>query len=196
MDILYQVIIENQKIRTDLLKWKMIISATLASVGIGIDPLLKTSVLPTPDIVLCCIPFVAAFVDLLCSHLSLRVQVIGKFVRLTTSDTDEDQYLHHYENFVDLMRHLKTAGRNVNVFGLEYQAMYTSSFLLSAFVIIYGTLVLFRAGRFGLDAVMHAALFWTTGAIGWVLILFIWRGYQRRYHIINSITKDMLDNQI
>jgi hypothetical protein len=50
MDILYQAIIENQKMRIDLLKWKLILSAALASVGFGTIAMPHS--LPRLDVVL------------------------------------------------------------------------------------------------------------------------------------------------
>ena len=127
MDILYQVIIENQKVRTDLLKWKLIIAAAVATLGLGASEI-KLNTLPTVDLALCCIPFAAAYVDLLCSHLSLRVQVIGRFIRTTQFQTGHENSLQAYEEFVGRARQGDSASRGtVNPFGLEAKALYASS---------------------------------------------------------------------
>jgi hypothetical protein len=39
MDKLYDQIIETQKTRTQLLKWKLIIAAVLGSIGLGLGPI-------------------------------------------------------------------------------------------------------------------------------------------------------------
>ncbi len=141
MNILYQVIIENQKERTDLLKWKLFLSAMLTSVGLGTQKALPT--VHSVDLVLCTIPFIAGYVDLLCSHLSLRVQVIGRFVRIYDFTDDLGKSLKAYEQFVALTRNNARIGSSVtkNVYKLESWAMYSSSIFLCTAILIYGLLV-------------------------------------------------------
>ena len=109
-------IIESQKARSDLLKWKVVVVGALAATGLG---LVKTR---GPgqryaDLVLCAIPIIAAYIDLLCRHLSLRILVIGAY-RRKARVRDE------YEDFAEL-------ARNRNAFQLEDAAVLFSSLLFS-----------------------------------------------------------------
>ena len=71
-------IVATQQTRSDFLKWKLIICATLTGVGLGI-----TGSEPTNDqfdnLCLCLIPFVCIYVDLICYHLDLKMLVFNKF---------------------------------------------------------------------------------------------------------------------
>jgi hypothetical protein len=188
MEILYQVIIENQKTRSDLLKWKLILSAGLASIGFGATPITSSVFMPQADYVLCGIPLVAAYVDLLCSHLSLRVQVIGKFIRLTQFADDEDKYFHHYERFVELTRDNMSKKKILNAFALESWAMYASSLVLSGLTIMYGVMV-----RWNPEDSFHALSFWVSGVAGIALVLGIFSSYKKRYQAINNVPKNYLE---
>jgi hypothetical protein len=67
-------IIEAERSRTDLLKWKLILVAALGAIGLGINSPGST-LQPTLSLhlVLCLIPLVCVYVDLLCSHLGMRI---------------------------------------------------------------------------------------------------------------------------
>ena len=69
-------VIEAQKARSDLLKWKIIVVAALGATGLGLT---EKESRPYADLVLGCIPFVCAYIDALCRHLSLRIRVICQF---------------------------------------------------------------------------------------------------------------------
>ena len=191
MDILYQVIIENQKIRTDLLKWKLILCTALASIGLCSTSVTVSQTLPHIDVVLCCIPFVAAYVDLMCSHMSLRVQVIGKFVRLTQFKNEPGKSLHAYEQFVGLTRGEKKG--KLSAFALESWAMYASSLILSGLVFVYGTFAAFEDGQRTRNTIVHASWFWSAGVIGAALTLGILLSYKLRYKAIDSIKHRVLE---
>src|SRR2546421_9370237 len=97
-------IIEAQKIRSDLLKWKIIVVAALGATGLG----LSTQSLAYTDLVLCCIPFVCAYLDLLCRHLSLRIRVISRPWEAgwlsEANPTPDSPYTRVHERFVQAAR--------------------------------------------------------------------------------------------
>ena len=75
-----QEIRETQTTRSDLFKWKLIISAALGAVGLGITKGSQSNDYSSNlDLAFCLIPFVCACVDLLSYHLNLRILVINKF---------------------------------------------------------------------------------------------------------------------
>ena len=65
MEPLRNEIIESQKARTDLMKWKFILVSGLGAAGLGFTGKSDDSTIEHVTIlVLCCIPFVCAYVDL------------------------------------------------------------------------------------------------------------------------------------
>jgi phosphorylase kinase alpha/beta subunit len=102
--------LESQKVRSDLLKWKLLLVAALGSAGLGLGqvspaPTTMTDAGMTFELVLCLIPLVCLYVDLLCSHMTVRMHVIGIFLK-THRDADDEMVARNYERFADRVRHL------------------------------------------------------------------------------------------
>ena len=89
-------IIEAQKARSDLLKWKLALIAALGALGFG----LMKEVSPAP-LLLALIPLVSLYVDLLCSNLNLRQVVIGAYFRTARQDAYET-FVHDHRRVFDL----------------------------------------------------------------------------------------------
>ena len=87
MSNLRQQVIESQKIRSDFLKWKLILIAALGSAGLGLGGINHFS---NTYMILCLIPLVCVYVDALCIHLYLRIKIIGTFIR-KYSNVDENE---------------------------------------------------------------------------------------------------------
>ena len=94
-------IIESQKIRSDLLKWKILTLAVLGATGLG----LSGQSIPHADLVLCCVPFVCAYIDLLCRHLSLRIAVISEFWERGGFQADHESNASQHNKVKYLRRH-------------------------------------------------------------------------------------------
>lgn len=73
-------IIEAEKSRVDLLKWKFISIAALGSIALGVG-VKNPSEIISQEATLCLIPLVCVYVDLLCKHLNLRILVISEFIK-------------------------------------------------------------------------------------------------------------------
>lgn len=71
-------IIESEKARIDLLKYKLVAVAALGSIGLGLNK--ESSQHP---LILALIPLVCIYVDLLCYHNTMRILVIGKYFKRT-----------------------------------------------------------------------------------------------------------------
>jgi hypothetical protein len=170
-------IVESQKARVDLLKWKIIIVATLGAVALGFESSTPPATLPTDsaaanappfshDYLLCLIPLICLYVDILCSHLNLRMMVIGRYLQYTAATHDSGAPVLEYEQFVERARNLTKALVKVgkqrrrlqraeekakqpggtfsvfsfafNAFAFEDLALHLSSIILSSFVFLWG----------------------------------------------------------
>lgn len=162
----WEEIIEAQKIRSDLLKWKVVAIAVLGATGLG----LSGKNLPFTDLVLCAIPFVAAYIDMLCRHLSLRIMVISqfwmKYVAPTTRHPKNElsaqlRFLREHEIFV------RQAAKE-NIFILEDRVVVISSAIFAIILLILPSQI---------DLPHARAVFWI-GIIGLVLTGVIEGAYQ------------------
>ncbi len=130
MEQLRVEIIEAQKGRADLLKWKLVIVAALGAVGLG----LANSPRPFP-IVLIGIPLVCTYVDFLCYNLNLRIQLIAEFMRRPLEGTvgEDARVMQAYEEYVR-----RVATKKERIFVFETWALFWSTVLLSIGVFFYG----------------------------------------------------------
>ena len=179
MPALRDEIIEAEKARSDLLKWKLIIVSGLGGAGLGFTG--KNSV-PGVLYVLLLIPAVCLYVDLMCRHLTLRMMVVGTFLRLKGRDEEGE-----YERFVAETRGKKR--KRLNVFALEDWALEWSTIVLS--LLVMGTvLVVPEIGRTGggapfADWIRHYS-FVLSGGAGIVFSFLIRLRYFRRWENIEK----------
>ncbi len=130
MEAFKNEIVEAEKGRTDLLKWKLILVAALGAIGLGIsNPNSTAKPMLSLHLALCLIPLVCVYVDLLCKHLQMRILVISEFFQHFeyTSNTDEASCFYLYEQFCGQVR---------QVFDLEDWAQQWSTQFLSVLVIV------------------------------------------------------------
>jgi hypothetical protein len=95
MESLREEILRSEGVRSDLLKWKLALAGVLGAAGLGFS---GSNNLRHVDLVLCAIPPVCVYVDLLCLHLNLKMLVIGTFLRRPGSAGDD---IRRYEEFVN-----------------------------------------------------------------------------------------------
>jgi hypothetical protein len=166
-------IIESQKVRSDLLKWKLVLVSSMGAAGLG---LINQNTLPKISYVLCCIPFVCLYVDLLCKHLNIRMIVISHYFRVKGKI--------EYEAFADGVRKLpklpdisgakkptsqqKKKEKGVNAYGLEDIALHGSTAFLSISVMIYGFFILVKWIQ------STKVLWWTFVFSGLFGLIFTW----------------------
>jgi hypothetical protein len=93
MAALRSEIVESEKARIDLLKYKLIAIAALGSIGLGLGGGQSNNGAPLihATYILNIIPLVCLYVDLLCHHNTMRILVIGQFLKAKGCD---------YENFI------------------------------------------------------------------------------------------------
>ncbi|MEL6554250.1 MAG: hypothetical protein AAFQ63_12415 [Cyanobacteria bacterium J06621_11] len=135
LDAFRNEIVEAEKSRIDLLKWKLFLVAAIGSVGLGFNPD-ESSPIISPTILLCFVPMICVYVDSLCRHLQLRILAISDFYsrydyRNGRDDTDDMiRCFSRYENFCHKVREGET-----DIFDLEDWAMDNSTKVLSGLVI-------------------------------------------------------------
>lgn len=126
MEAFKNEIVEAEKGRTDLLKWKLILVAALGAIGLGISNLSSTAKpILSLHLTLCLIPLVCVYVDLLCKHLQMRILVISAFFQ--KNNADETSCFYSYESFCERVR---------PVFDLEDWAQQWSTQFLSVLIIV------------------------------------------------------------
>ena len=171
MDSLRNEIIQTQKIRSDLIKWKLLIVAGIGGAALGFSGHGPASNAP---LALAIIPFACVYVDLLCRHLSLRNRAIGVFIR---SQQSHDAILRDYEQFYDRVYQHVWRGTS-----LESVALVGCSIFLSVAIIPIGI------GASGEHASWRpsawpAYLFYGSGISGIILSLWLhvrYRGAQSK----------------
>ncbi|MEM8720581.1 MAG: hypothetical protein AAGE84_14975 [Cyanobacteria bacterium P01_G01_bin.39] len=154
METYRQEIIETQKVRSELLQKKLILNAVLGGIGLGLRGTGTDISNTNPDtiawlnshvyLILCLIPLVCAYVDLLCYHLNLRMFVIAKFLKdprrainnnYKKSEDKESSNKSSYE-LKDYRLYERICEEEREAFSLESIALKASSIVLSLLLII------------------------------------------------------------
>lgn len=117
-------IIDGERARADFQKWKLVLVAALGAAALGLGGSCQNHI----PLLLCVIPLVCGYVDLLCKHITLRILVIGTYLRkLNEANDPPDRYL-DYEGFVQRAR------KKFNPYELEDWVMHGSTLVLSIVV--------------------------------------------------------------
>ena len=131
METLREEVLSSQSVRSDLLKYKVLVVGAIGAAGLG---LAGSKVKGHLDLVLAAVPLVCLYIDLLCRHLSLRILVIGSFIRERGAEP-----LAAYEEHAEAARNLAAGwfGKR-SAFALEDWAVSGSTLALSVAVLVYG----------------------------------------------------------
>lgn len=154
-------IIESEKSRIDLLKWKFIAIGALGSIGLGIKPL-SSQALPksgsyqpgvfltfsfASTLIFCLIPLLCVYIDLLCKHLNIRILVVGNFFLKehkiepnknsddNNKNSDDNKILELYKEYEEFCDELRD-GDQLKSFALEDWAQEISTIIYSFLIII------------------------------------------------------------
>jgi len=151
-------IIASQKARMDFLKYKLLAIAGLGSIGLGFSG----SQTGINNYLLCIIPFVCAYVDLLCYHNDMRILVIANFLGYSGDE---------YENYIGML------GRNNNqpggagyYFEMENFSVHWSSVFSGGCLALYGLYHKYYLNNVNLKGIF----FFSFGIIS-ILVVFIYR---------------------
>jgi hypothetical protein len=181
---LFQEIIENEKARLELFKWKIILVAGLGAAAsglIGVKPI-------HPALSAALIPFVCVYVDLLAQDLTLRIAVIARYFVLVYKggqQPSESQYV-AFVGAADQIGKMPTrreALRTVynqlrdrkwvsSAYGVGFLAQGLSTFVLSAGVVCWGFLFLPNA---------HAWFLVAAAGFGIIALCWSYLEYKRRF---------------
>lgn len=123
IDKLRDEIIESEKARTDLIKWKLILVAAIGVTGLGIGS--SQSGGGHPSILLALVPFVCLYVDAVCYHNEIRIVAIAQFLREGCGDSDAKKYEEHCR-------------RSRKLFSLEPLVLLWTTIVLSVLVLLIG----------------------------------------------------------
>jgi hypothetical protein len=184
---LRQEILNSQQARSDLLKWKLGLVGALGAVGLG---LAGANTPGHADLVLCAVPFVSVYVDLLCRHLSLRMLVIGRYFAISgVTERSEREDLARYENLVEQARSLNLEswrsgegdGTGGDAFSLEEWAISWSSAILAVGVAVYGVGVAVSS------SVPAGVALIASGVIGIAVTLLAWSNYTVRQRAVRTL---------
>ena len=137
MDIYRKELIETQKARTDLLKWKVIIIAAIAAASLGIT--CNNGAIQERRILLCFIPLACLYIDMLHFSLGLRIDGIAAFLRAYTFDP---RHFHDYEQFLfgARMRADYKRFRLLKGYSSQTLILCSSSLIITLIVFIYSTM--------------------------------------------------------
>ena len=183
MEALRAQIVETQKARSDLMKWKLILVAGLGTAGLG----LKTGNAEPWYPILCLVPFVCVYVDILCAHLSLRIQAIGEFLAAQEAMSPEEEREHDYELFLR---------SDSPPFRLEALALHWSTVFLSA--LVAGVSYLLSTSAESLPSPSTRIALLISGCLGVILTLGVWIFHGSRTKAIKKAAikwKDEKDTQ-
>jgi len=173
METLRTEILETQKVRSDLLKWKLIIVSALGGAGLGLSGNTGTV---DASLVLCVIPFSCAYVDLLCRHLSIRNKIIGVFLSkqkgVSSSDALVFDYEYFYSSIVKEVLKKKT---------FEDYAVFLSSFFISLLSTTVGIVISGFKFSCGFSGLMQfpTSLFVGSGVCGIILLIAVEMTYKK-----------------
>ena len=168
MDTLRSELIETQKVRSDLMKWKLLILAGIGGAALGFSGSTGPN---NSHLALAIIPVACVYVDLLCRHLSLRNKIIGKFIEKHQTN---GSLLGDYERFY--------ARNSVDVWKLgsfESVALVGCTVFVSIAIIPVGILAAGGVTSWILYA-WPASLFYGAGAAGISLSIWIYILYDKR----------------
>ncbi len=98
IDKLRDEIIESQKARTDLMKWKLVLAAATGAAGFGTGSNVPQGSHP-PFVLLALIPFICLYVDAVCFHNEIRIMTIARFLRTRDKHSVEREYEEYYKKY-------------------------------------------------------------------------------------------------
>jgi hypothetical protein len=188
---LVQEIIENEKARLELFKWKIILVAGLGAAASGlvgakpIHPVLSAAL----------IPYVCIYVDLLAEDLTLRIAVVARYLVLVHQrgqQPSNSQYAAFVETAdrMDQMPTLRETASRVYIqlrqwnwpssaYGVGWLAQYLSTFVLSGGVVVWGFLFLSHA---------HALVLFAIAGFGIIGLLWSYLEHRRRFDAVSEIS--------
>lgn len=177
MDSLKQELLQSQKTRDGMMKWKLVLVSAIGAAALGFS---QKSPVPHADLALCLIPFACAYVDLLCRNLSIRTKLISRFLSFESersADSPEARFEAFYAHFDKARRHD----------ALEGLALVYSTVALSLAIVPVGIVSHFDGAPTCENLTQWPSLlFLTAGAMGLLGSLLVSRWYGHQKALING----------
>ena len=166
MNTLRTELIESQKVRSDLLKWKLLIVSGVGGVALGFSGNNPGN----SHLALSVLPLACFYVDLCCRHLSLRNKAIGIFIR---KGKHTESHLKAYEEYYS-----EVSTRVWRKLSLESVALMGLTTFVSIIIVPIGILA---GGHSWLPWTWPSGLFYSAGLTGLIgtIALQKWYGKQR-----------------
>jgi len=173
--ILRQEIIESQKTQADFLKWKLISVATVSAISFGFTSDVKLTA-SSAKLLLCMVPMLCAYVDLISLHLMIRIITIGLYLKIQGTK---------YESYIGQIRERS----KTNPFIFEVGALHGSSLFFNMIVVGLG----FALPK-GPDnwPEQYLTAYVVAGVLGIVWTIFLWMIYTFRVREVDRLAKEML----
>ena len=194
-------IIESEKSRIDLLKYKLIAVAALAAIGIGVGGYESNPKILDPELVLGIIPLACVYIDLLCWHNTLRILVIANFLK--RHDGPYERFLEVIgDNLYKIGEKIAYKDKNPYYkktgyfFQMEDWALHWSTILLSMLLFFWGALHFVIRDIHGVisepnspmhSVNVHGVTFVTIGLIGTALALLLHSEYIKRMEKLSEV---------
>lgn len=163
-------IVEAEKTGADFLKWKLIGTATVASIALSMSSPTSPAA-PDALLMLCLIPLICAYVDMVSLDLVIRIIVIAAFLR-----DKEDPY----ELFVQRLR-----GSDENPFSFAPTAIHLSSITVNLLIIAVGIFGTTRSWPR-----LHVTTFLVAGILGSIISSVLWIVHSMRVRHITLQVKN------
>ncbi len=184
MESLKQELLQSQKTRNDLMKWKLLLVSAIGSIALGFSGQPKVA---HPELGLCVIPFVCCYVDLLCRNLSIRTKLLSAFLAAELTSTTQD-YTASFEKFYQLFdAERKIHGEEA----LEGLALVKSTKLICLAVFLVGITNYF-GNIWDWDKCLKlwsSLFFWTSGIGGFYLSNLVEERYKSQKEYIQDTLK-------
>jgi hypothetical protein len=143
--------------QSELLRWKLVLVAAAGAADLGLN---TTTTRPFAPVLLCAIPLICAYVDLVYCHLTLRVYFLGTFLRYYRDAPAGYRMLEAYVWAV-------SQPTRIHAFAFELWAVSGSTVVLSTVLLVFGLCVRAWGGLFGLTAPPRSwPLYVGSGALG------------------------------
>jgi hypothetical protein len=170
-------IIESQKTQADFLKWKMISVAGVASVALGISAT-AGALGGVLLYLLCLVPPICVYVDLISLHLMIRIITIGLYLRFTGN---------RYELFTFEVR----ARSSTNPFVFEAATLHGSSAVFNIIIIVLG----FILPLWPVAPPQLQAAYLVAGIVGLGFSIGTWFMYGSRASNLQQVAREVLPPQ-
>jgi hypothetical protein len=163
-----------------------VLVSVLGAVGIGLT---ATPTVPYIELVLCCIPFVCAYVDALTYHQGLLINSIGTFIRSRETSTDTQELVFAaYESFSLKVRTLKDArGKLYDATDFERLVVYWSSVSFSIAITLYAIIHWFPRHQ------KRAWIICMSGLLGLIVTIYLKHRYERIRSLIREISTESIE---